>query len=75
MSFDESVTVVEAVAATDLDRCYVGGGDMTPAMDVRRTVRVDIQLRRRRPTDPPIVLVLPLLIAAADDRTVGQTAS
>jgi AraC family transcriptional regulator len=77
MSFDESVTVVEAVAATDLDRCYVGAADLTSAIVAQQATNsaVDVQLRRRRLTDPPIVLALPLLIAAAERETVQQTTS
>jgi AraC family transcriptional regulator len=63
MAFDESVSVVEAVAATDLDRCYVGAGEVPPAA-AAPPATVEIRLRRRRPTDPPIVLALPLLLAA-----------
>jgi AraC family transcriptional regulator len=74
MSFDESVTVVEAVAGGDLDRCYVGAGDVTSALAIREATdsTVGVKLRGRRATDPPIVLALPLLLAAADR---GQTAS
>ncbi|MFI5495979.1 helix-turn-helix domain-containing protein [Actinoplanes sp. NPDC051859] len=68
MCFDTSVTVREAVADTDLDGCYVAaapspvrvpGGGTAP-------VAVDLPLRRRRPTDPPILLALPLLMVAAE---------
>lgn len=77
MSFDESVTVVEAVAATDLDRCYVGAGDLTSGIAAHQAMNftLDVQLRRRRLTDPPIVLALPLLIAARGPRNVGETTS
>jgi AraC-like DNA-binding protein len=77
MSFDESVTVVEASAAIDLDRCYLGAADLTSAIAAHQATNsvVDIQLRRRRLTDPQIVLALPLLIAAADCKTVRQITS
>jgi AraC family transcriptional regulator len=75
MSFDESVSVVEAAAATDLDRCYVGAAELTSGIAARQATNatLDVQLRRRRLTDPPIVLTLPLLIAAVELETVGQT--
>jgi hypothetical protein len=67
MCFDPSVTVAEAVATADLDGCFVGshrfpvnivdGRAVTPAA-------VRLQLRPRRETDPPLVLALPLLMAA-----------
>ncbi|WP_305788071.1 helix-turn-helix domain-containing protein [Symbioplanes lichenis] len=47
--FDDSVTVAEAVADAELDRCWVAAGP-------------DLRLRPRRPTDPPVVLALPLLL-------------
>jgi AraC family transcriptional regulator len=72
MSFDESVTVVEAAASTDLERCYVGASELTSA-DRATNSTVDVQLRCRRLTDPPIVLALPLLIAASERETVRRS--
>jgi AraC family transcriptional regulator len=66
MCFDRSVTVREAVAATDLDRCYVAAapGPVRVPGAAAAPVAVELPLRRRRPTDPPILLALPLLMAA-----------
>ncbi|GGQ49180.1 helix-turn-helix domain-containing protein [Couchioplanes azureus] len=66
MCFDRSVTVREAVAATDLDRCYVAAAPGPVRVEAAGApIAVDLPLRRRRPTDPPILLALPLLMAVA----------
>ncbi|OJF16232.1 helix-turn-helix transcriptional regulator [Couchioplanes caeruleus] len=66
MCFERSVTVREAVAATDLDRCYVAAAPGPILLDdATSPVTVELPLRRRRPTDPPILLALPLLMAVA----------
>jgi hypothetical protein len=66
MCFDRAVTVREAVAATDLDACYVAAAP-GPIDIGAEPVTVELPLRRRLPTDPPILLTLPLLMAAAAD--------
>ena len=66
MCFDDSVTVAEAVAMTDLDRCYVGAADHPLSIKDGRADAagvVPVRLRGRRATDPPLVLALPLLLA------------
>ncbi|MEV6599841.1 AraC family transcriptional regulator [Actinoplanes sp. NPDC051346] len=67
MCFDRSVTVREAVAATDLDRCYVAAAPAAIQVPdgAVAPVTVALTLRRRLPTDPPILLALPLLMAVA----------
>jgi len=65
--FDDSVTVTEAVAMTDLERCYVGAAEEIVCVADGRVVSgttVSVRLRARRATDPPLVLALPLLLAA-----------
>jgi AraC family transcriptional regulator len=62
VSFEESVTVAEAVTAGDLDRCHVGAVEI-PGDATARPCEVEVRLRPRRPTDPPVVLALPLLLA------------
>jgi AraC family transcriptional regulator len=66
MCFANAVTVAEAVATAEPERCFVAaygrpvevfGGRAEPA-----TVR--LRLRPRRETDPPLVLAMPLLAAA-----------
>ncbi|MBG0566088.1 helix-turn-helix domain-containing protein [Actinoplanes aureus] len=69
MCFERSVTVREAVAVTDLDRCYVAAAPnpiQVPERAATAPVTVELTLRRRNPTDPPILLALPLLMAAAE---------
>ncbi|HKT06198.1 MAG TPA: AraC family transcriptional regulator [Rugosimonospora sp.] len=65
--FDASVGVPEALADSDLDRCYVAAADHTVSIvdgvSASRTP-VRLRLRVRQPTDPPVVLALPLLAAA-----------
>jgi AraC-like DNA-binding protein len=67
MSFHPAVTATEAIATADLDRCVVGAAD-APVRVVGGIAipagPVAIRLRARRPTDPPLVLALPLLMAA-----------
>jgi hypothetical protein len=69
MCFDPRVTVMEAVAATDLDACFIGAGEHVVSIvdgQVGSPATVPVRLRRRRETDPPLVLALPLLLAADD---------
>jgi AraC family transcriptional regulator len=66
MCFDDSVTVTEAVAMSELDRCFVAAGkDLVCVADGRVTSArtVPLRLRGRRATDPPLILALPLLLA------------
>jgi len=65
--FDASVEVREAMADSDLDRCFVAAADYAVSIvDGEPTSRapVRLRLRVRQPTDPPLVLALPLLAAA-----------
>ncbi|GAB2967600.1 helix-turn-helix transcriptional regulator [Saccharothrix stipae] len=67
MSFHPLATVAEALLADRPDRCYVGAS-RTPVV-VRDGENADTEpfhlaLGARRATDPPLVLALPLLIAA-----------
>lgn len=69
MCFDPAVTVMEAVAMTDLDGCFIGAGEDAVSIvdgEVESASTVPVRLRRRRETDPPLVLALPLLLAADD---------
>lgn len=69
MCFDPGVTVTEAVAMTDLDGCFIGAGEEVVSIvdgKVESTAAVPVRLRGRRETDPPLVLALPLLLAAND---------
>ena len=70
-AFDESVTVAEAVVAGDLAGCYVGSGEV-PQDAVVAPSAMDIRPRSRRPTDPPIVLALPLLLPTATPAAAGR---
>ncbi|UQU67729.1 AraC family transcriptional regulator [Couchioplanes caeruleus] len=66
--FDESVTLADAMMASDLDHgCYVAAAPVPveiggPAGD---PPEVELRLRPRRDTDPPVILALPLLMGAA----------
>ncbi|GGK76538.1 helix-turn-helix transcriptional regulator [Mangrovihabitans endophyticus] len=66
MSFPSAVTVAEAVATAEPDRCFVAAGDRpVRVVDGRaEPTAVRLRLRLRRDTDPPLVLALPLLAAA-----------
>lgn len=67
MSFPTSVTAVEAMVIDDSERCFVGAGTRTVHItDGSATAdkAFAIRLRRRTPIDPPVVLALPLLMAA-----------
>ena len=67
MGFAPQTTVVEALVREDPGLCFVGdsaepvvieGGDAVSSVPFR------VQLRPRTPIDPPLVLALPLLLAA-----------
>ncbi|GAA5179049.1 hypothetical protein GCM10023322_07830 [Rugosimonospora acidiphila] len=67
MCFDPAVTVTEAVAMTDLEGCFVGAAESVVSIvggRVASPATVPVRLRNRRETDPPLVLALPLLMAA-----------
>jgi AraC-like DNA-binding protein len=70
-AFDESVTVADAVVAGDVAGCYVGSGEI-PAAAATTAATVDVRLRARRATDPPIVLALPLLLPAVRPVPAGR---
>ena len=67
MSFAATTTVVEALVREDPDLCFVG--DSAEQVLIQHGAAVSdapfrVQLRPRRPIDPPLVLALPLLLAA-----------
>lgn len=67
MCFDDSVTVTEAIATTDHEGCFVGAGDRTVTVAGGEVVAghdVRMRLRARLATDPPLVLALPVVLAA-----------
>jgi AraC-like DNA-binding protein len=67
MSFSPSTTVLDALVGTDDTACFVGTSPVPVRIrDGRSTsvTPVQVQLRVRRPIDPPLVLALPLLLAA-----------
>lgn len=67
MSFSPSATVLDALIGTDNTACFVGASPIPVRIrDGRSTsvAPVQVQLRVRRPIDPPLVLALPLLLAA-----------
>jgi hypothetical protein len=71
MCFHPSVTVVEAAVDADLDRCFVGSNAFARSIVDGRAVppaTVRLQLRARRETAAPLVLALPLLMAAGGAR-------
>lgn len=67
MSFTPSTTVAQALAADDPDRCFVGSAPVPVRAAGGRVEghrQVVVRLRPRRPIDPPVVLALPLVVAA-----------
>lgn len=67
MSFHPSVTIAEALIADDLPGCLVAAGAAPVRIVDGAAVppaRIQLRLRQRLPTDPPLVLALPLLTAA-----------
>jgi AraC family transcriptional regulator len=67
MSFAPPTTVAEALVREDPDLCFVGDSPTPVRIREGRAVSqapFRVQLRPRRPIDPPLVLALPLLLAA-----------
>lgn len=67
MCFHPSVTVAEALAASTLSRRFVGGSTGPVRVRGGRATPGDpipVELRPARPVDPPLVLALPLVLAA-----------
>lgn len=67
MSFSPSATVLDALAGADDTACFVGASPVPVRIrDGRSTsvAPVQVQLRVRRPIDPPLVLALPLQLVA-----------
>jgi AraC family transcriptional regulator len=67
MSFSPSTRVLDALIGADNTACFVGASPVPVRIrDGRSTsvAPVQVQLRVRRPFDPPLVLALPLQIAA-----------
>ena len=67
MSFAPTATVVDALVCEDPDLCFVGASTTLVRIEDGQSVTAGpfrIQLRPRRPIDPPLVLALPLLLAA-----------
>lgn len=67
MSFAPAVTVADALVSDDPNVCFVGASASPVHIrdgEAESTAPFRIQLRPRQPIDPPVVLALPLLIAA-----------
>lgn len=66
MCFPADVTIGEAVATAEPDRSFVAAGDRPVVVAGGRAdpASVQLRLRPRRDTDPPLVLATPLLMAA-----------
>lgn len=64
MSFTPSTTVAQALAADDPDRCFVGSGPVPVVVAGGRVEGSRQVVVRLRPIDPPMVLALPLVVAA-----------
>ena len=67
MGFAAGTTVVEALVREDSELCFVGDSPTPVVIENGEAVShapFRVQLRRRRPIDPPLVLALPLLLAA-----------
>jgi AraC family transcriptional regulator len=67
MSFNPSATVLDALVGADDTACFVGASPVLVRIrDGRSTLvaPVQVQLRVRRPINPPLVLALPLQLAA-----------
>lgn len=74
MSFSPSATVLDALAGADDTACFVGASPVPVSIrDGRSTsvAPVQVQLRVRRPIDPPFVLALPLQLAAEVQRELA----
>lgn len=66
MSFSPSATVMDTLVGADDTACFVGTSPVTVRIRNGRSTSVSpvrVQLRVRRPIDPPLVLALPLLLA------------
>lgn len=73
MSFNRSATVLDTLVCEDSAACFVGVSPVTVRIrDGRSTslAPLPVQLRARRLIDPPLVLALPLLLAAEVDRQI-----
>lgn len=57
-------TVAQALAADDPDRCFVGSGPVPVVVAGGRVEGSRQVVVRLRPVDPPMVLALPLVVAA-----------
>jgi AraC family transcriptional regulator len=69
MSFSPSATVLDTLVCEDM--CFVGASPVTVRIRNGRSTSLTplrVQLRVRRPIDPPLVLALPLLLAAEGAR-------
>ncbi len=67
ISFHPALTVAEALTTDDPTRCVIGAAPVPVRIQGGRAVSgapVSIRLRPRRPIDPPVVLAVPLLLAA-----------
>lgn len=75
MSCHPSVTVVEAMVREDPDGCFVSASSGQVRISNGRSVSgtsFSALLRTRQPIDPPLVLALPLLLAAEIVCSSGQ---
>ena len=67
MSFNPSATVLDAVVGAEDPACCVGASPVPVRIHDGRSTSaapVQVQLRPRRPIDPPLVLAFPLLLEA-----------
>ncbi|NIJ13044.1 AraC-like DNA-binding protein [Saccharomonospora amisosensis] len=67
VSFRSSATVADSIGDASVDHCLIGVSSARVRISGGRAVNRDsfpLRLRRRRPIDPPLVLALPLLLAA-----------
>jgi AraC family transcriptional regulator len=73
MSFSRSATVLDTLVCQDSAVCLVGVSPVPVRIRGGRSTSlapVQVQLRAPRPIDPPLVLALPLLLAAEVDRQI-----
>jgi AraC-like DNA-binding protein len=78
MSCDPSVTVAEAMGRDDSEGCFVSASPVRVGISKGRPVTgasFQAALRARQPIDPPLVIALPLLMAAEVLLSPGQAST